>query len=87
MIRDFGYVISPAHVALDMPGYFVWDSAVIEAEGQFHLFCSRWPQKLGFGCNWVFNSEIVQCVSLRPEGPYEFKRVVLPAVDGNSSTG
>ncbi len=78
MTSDFPYKMGRASVALDMPGYFVWDSAVIEENGKYHLFCSRWPEKLGFGCNWVFNSEIVQCVADRPEGPYEFKRVVLP---------
>ncbi|MBQ1223221.1 MAG: glycoside hydrolase family protein [Oscillospiraceae bacterium] len=75
---DFPYKTGFASVALDMEGYYVWDSAVIKANGKYHMFCSRWKQELGFGCNWVFNSEIVHCVSEKPEGPYIFSNVVLP---------
>ena len=42
------------------------------------MFSSRWKKELGFGWNWVFNSEIIHSVADKPEGPYEFKRVVLP---------
>ena len=78
MVMDFPYKTGFASVALDMEGYYVWDSAVIKANGKYHMFCSRWKQELGFGCNWVFNSEIVHCVSEKPEGPYIFSNVVLP---------
>ena len=78
MVSDFPYKTGLASVALDMEGYYVWDSAVIKAKGKYHMFCSRWKQELGFGCNWVFNSEIVHCVSDSPSGPYVFKNVVLP---------
>ena len=78
MASDFPYITGLASVALDMEGYYVWDSAVIKASGKYHMFCSRWKQELGFGCNWVFNSEIVHCISDSPEGPYVFKNSVLP---------
>lgn len=42
------------------------------------MFSSRWKKDLGFGWNWVFNSEIIHSVSDNPEGPYKFLRVVLP---------
>ena len=42
------------------------------------MFCSRWKKEYGFGWNWLYNSEIIQCVSDHPQGPYSFLRVVLP---------
>lgn len=79
MANDFEYKVGQATIAMEMEGYYVWDCSVIKAsDGKYHMFSSRWPKKYGFGWNWVFNSEIVHCVSDRPEGPYVFKNVVLP---------
>ena len=78
MPEKFAYRPSEAKIAYEEDGYYVWDCSVIEAEGKYHMFCSRWNQSLGFGWNWLFNSEIIQAVSDRPEGPYRFLRVVLP---------
>lgn len=74
----FPYRTENAVIAFEMEDYYIWDCSVIEAEGKYHLFCSRWKKEYGFGWNWVYNSEIIQCVSDRPEGPYKFLRVVLP---------
>lgn len=74
----FHYVANNAVIALELDGYYVWDCSVIKAEGRYHLFCSRWKKELGFGWNWIYNSEIIHCVSDRPQGPYRFLRVALP---------
>lgn len=77
MVENFEYKAGKAVKAMEMDGYHVWDCAVIKAQGQYHMFSSRWKKELGFGWNWLFHSEIVHCVSDKPEGPYVFKNVVL----------
>lgn len=78
MPKRFGYIPCDAVIAYAEKDYYLWDCSVIEAEGKWHMFCSRWDRSLGFGWNWLFNSEIIQAVADRPEGPYRFHRVVLP---------
>ena len=78
MKNDFGYKAGKAVKALELDGYYVWDCSVIKANGQYHMFSSRWKEEYGFGWNWVFNSEIIHSVSDTPEGPYRFQNVVLP---------
>lgn len=77
-MKNLGYKAVNAVKALEFPEHFVWDCSVIKAGGKYHMFSSRWKKELGFGWNWLFNSEIVHSVSERPEGPYEFQNVVLP---------
>lgn len=63
-----------------MKDYWVWCGSVIKAEdGKYHMFASRWPKKLPFHPGWMIASEIVQAVADKPEGPYQFLQVVLPA--------
>lgn len=70
---------SPIEGAFKMDDWIVWGGSVIKAEdGKYYMFASRWPKKLSMGA-WVTNSEIVVAASVNPEGPYEFKKVVLPA--------
>lgn len=71
--------IGKAQTALELKEYYVWDVSVIKAEGKYQLFCSRWPRKYGFGVHWLFHSEVIRCESDSPEGPYEFREVILPA--------
>ena len=78
MAENFGYRAGRAVVALEMEDYYVWDCSVIKADGKYHMFSSRWPKEYGFGWNWLFHSEIVHSVSVKPEGPYMFQNVVLP---------
>lgn len=66
-----------ANIALSLDGYYVWDSAVIKANGRYYMFASRWKENLGFGWNWLFNSEVCRFVSDKPEGEYKFDGVVL----------
>lgn len=77
-MKEFNYEPKNAVIALEMDDYFVWDCSVIYAEGKYHMFSSRWKKEYGFGWNWLYNSEIIQSVSDKPEGPYKFLRVVLP---------
>ncbi len=61
-----------------MDGYFIWCGSVVPGEdGRYHMFASRWRKELGFGAQWLFNSEIVRAVSDKPEGPYTFEEVIF----------
>ena len=76
--KNFEFIVGKGQKALQLDGYYVWDCSVIKSGGKYHMFSSRWKKELGFGWNWVFNSEIIHSVSDKPEGPYKFLRVVLP---------
>lgn len=78
MKNPFGYIADGAVKALEFPDYYVWDCSVIYAQGQYHMFSSRWKRELGFCSNWLFNVEVVHCVADRPEGPYHYCNTVLP---------
>lgn len=78
MTNDFGYTAGEAVKALELADYYVWDCSVIKAEGKYHMFSSRWPKELGFGYNWLYNSQVIHSVSDTPEGPYTFQNVVFP---------
>lgn len=74
----FGEV--PVDGGFRMDGYWVWCGSAIKGDdGQYHLFASRWPKTLPFHPGWMTNSEIVRATAARPEGPYTFQEVVLPA--------
>lgn len=66
------------HVALKLDGYYVWDSSVIKANGKCYMFASRWKEELGFGRNWLFNSEVCRFVADSPDDEFKFDGVVLP---------
>lgn len=82
MTLSFKNRLLPAPVSggFEMKDYWVWCGSVILGEdGNYHMFASRWSKKLPFTPHWATNSEIVRAVSNKPEGPYEFAEVVLPA--------
>jgi len=58
--------------------WYIWGGSVVEKDGQYHMFYSRWPKKYGFQA-WVTNSEVAHALSDSPFGPFKFKDVVLPA--------
>lgn len=63
-----------------MEGYWVWCGSVIKGDdGKYHMFSSRWPKDITFHPGWMTSSEIVRAVADKPEGPYTFQEVVLPA--------
>jgi hypothetical protein len=75
---DLGVI--PRAGGFRMEGYWVWCGSVIKGpDGKYHMFASRWPRDLTFHPGWMTNSEVVRAVADRPDGPYEFKEVVLPA--------
>ncbi len=60
--------------------FWVWCGSAIRGEdGRYHLFAARWPKALPFFAGYLTHSEIVRAVADRPEGPYAFQEVVLPA--------
>lgn len=62
-----------------MENYWVWCGSVVKGEdGRFHMFASRWPKYLPMHPGWLVASEIVRADSDTPEGPYQFREVVLP---------
>lgn len=70
---------SPADGSFKMKEYIIWGGSVIKGDdGRYYMFASRWPKKLSMGA-WVTNSEVVLAISDKPEGPYRFEKVVLPA--------
>lgn len=50
-------------------------------DGTCHLLYSRWPLRLGFDA-WATHAEIAWATAKRPEGPYTFQKVLLPARGG-----
>ena len=70
---------APVGGGFAMEDYWIWCGSVAKGEdGRYHMFSSRWPRSLQFS-HWAVASEVVRAVSDRPEGPYEFAEVVLPA--------
>ena len=67
----------PVHSGYKENGYFVWCGSLIKADGQYHLFASRWPEPTGFPQGYRDNSEIVRATAPRAVGPYRFAEVVL----------
>ncbi len=61
------------------PRYWIWCGSVIRGDdGRHHMFASRWSREYNFS-HWATKSEVVRAEASRPEGPYEFKQVVLGA--------
>lgn len=73
---------APKNAGLRMPGYFVWGGSVIQVDGVYHLFASRWPKETKFPSGYRTHSEIVRATSKAPEGPYAFQEVVVSGRGG-----
>lgn len=85
-VNPFFKRLQPAPVkgGFTMPGYWIWCGSVIKGEdNRYHMFASRWPNTLSFFAHWLTNSEVVRASADKPEGPYQFEEVVLPAREGN----
>lgn len=73
----FAKRLKPVGRALEMEGYYVWcNSPIMDDDGTVHVFFSRWDAKKGMG-GWLNGCEICRAVAGSPEGPFEFKEVVL----------
>jgi hypothetical protein len=66
-----------------MEGYHVWGGSVIEVEGTYHMFASRWPAHNDFPYDYFTMSEIVRATSNTIEGPYTFQEVVIGERDSS----
>jgi hypothetical protein len=79
--KDSRYLIEtgsvPKESGFKMKDWFVWGGSVIEADGTYHLFASRWPRSTQFPKGYMTHSEIVRATADNPLGPYTFKEVVL----------
>ncbi len=87
---DLGSRVQPLPAAnrFGEDGYHVWCGAPVKGpDGKYHLFYSRWPEKVGFAPGWALHSEIAYAVSDNPEGPYEPVNVALPPRGINPATG
>lgn len=74
------YIKTPAYSEKD---YWVWGSSVVKDDsGKYHMFVSRFTKQLPFHPGWMVASEIVHAVSDKPEGPFKFSDVALPARGG-----
>ncbi len=72
--------LAPVGGGFAMDGYWVWCGSVIKGEdNRYHMFSSRWPKQLAFSPHWLTNSEVVRASADKPEGPYKFEEVILPA--------
>jgi hypothetical protein len=79
---DLGARVTPPsrEAIFSQPGWNVWCGAPIRtADGKCHLYYSRWPAEKGFAPAWAIYSEIAYAVADKPEGPYRFVNVALPA--------
>jgi len=93
-VRPFASRLAPAVTAggFAMDDYWVWGASAIHADapgedGRYHLFAERWPRQLPAHPHWLTNADIVHAVADRPEGPYTFLDVALPAGGPNRWDG
>jgi hypothetical protein len=79
---DLGAMVQPVprDAKFSDPHWHIWCGAPTRtADGKCHLYFSRWPLDKGFAPAWAIYSEIAYAVADRPEGPYRFVNVALPA--------
>jgi len=75
---------APVGGGFAMEDWWVWcGSPARDDDGRCHLFASRWPHSLRFFEGYLLRSEVVHATADRPEGPYTFQDVVLPARGGD----
>ncbi len=60
-----------------MDGFKVWCGSVIKVGDAYEMFASRWPASTKFPEGYRQHSEIVRAEASKPQGPYEFKEVVI----------
>jgi len=69
--------------AVDEPNFYVWcTSPIMSSDRKVHLFCSRWPKKLGMN-GWMTHSEIAHYIGDQPEGPFRFVNTAISANPGS----
>lgn len=57
----------------------IWGGSMVKGyDNKYHLYFSRWPRQSGHE-SWISHSEIAYAVADKPEGPFRFVNVALPA--------
>jgi hypothetical protein len=69
----------PETAIFKMDGYYLWDPSMIEVDGTFHLFCSRWPAEKGM-IGWK-QSHVIRATSKSMLGPFQFQEIVMHPAD------
>ena len=67
----------PATAKFENNDWYTWGGSVVEQDGRYHMFYSRWPRKLGQPA-WLTHSEIAHAVADSPLGPFKHVDVALP---------
>jgi hypothetical protein len=67
---------APKNGGFRMDDYMLWCPTLIQVDGTYHLFASRWPARYKLG-GWTGHSECVRAISTNLFGPYTFQEVVL----------
>ncbi len=76
-ISDFAKRLKPLGRILELEGYYVWGcSPIIDTDGRYHVFFSRWDAAKGMG-GWLRGSEIAHAVADSAAGPYRDIETIL----------
>lgn len=67
----------PKDTGFKMDDYWVWGGSMVEVDGTYHLFASRWKKDHNFPENYRNDSEIVRAISNNPLGPFQFEELVI----------
>lgn len=66
--------------AYEEENYWVWCGSVVKGDdNMYHMYASRFPKTLRFHPGWMVASEVIHAVSGKPEGPYKYSDISLPA--------
>lgn len=61
----------PLDSTVKQSGWHVWGSSVLEENGKYHMFYSRWPKSgYAWGDGWLFASEVWHAEADSPSGPF-----------------
>lgn len=52
------------------PANYYWDGTIVKANGNYHLFATRWPGSIGFNPGWLSSDPIHAVGGTNPLGPY-----------------
>jgi hypothetical protein len=67
----------PKDSGFKMDNFWIWGGSLIQVDGTYHLFASRWPRDGEFPDDYRNHSEIAWATSDDPLGPYQFQEVVI----------
>lgn len=80
-LSEFSKTLSSGTRILELENWNVWGaSPIIDQEGKYHVFYSRWRGDHG---NWLSHSEIAHAVADKAEGPYTSLGAVLKGRGGD----